>query len=94
MSYGTKTYLVEVVEELVVGEPQAGTSSGGPFTAGPAPLVGCVAALPVSAQTYPVIVVGGGGTAGAPADQRWRRKYFSFSVLSHQQQEVLVSWWK
>jgi len=43
----------------------AGTSSGGPFTAGPAPLVGCVAALPVPVATYP-ITVGAGGGAGGP----------------------------
>jgi len=45
----------------------SGTSTGGPFTAGPAPLVGCVAALAVPVQTYP-ITIGAGGTAGAPAD--------------------------
>ena len=36
--------------------------ASGCYTAGPAPLVGCVSALPVSVQGYP-ITVGGGGTA-------------------------------
>jgi len=43
-----------------------GTSSGC-YTAGPSPLVGCVSALPVSVQGYP-IAVGAGGVGGhAPA---------------------------
>ena len=59
----------------------AGTSSGGPFTAGPAPLVGCVAALPVSVQTYPV-TIGAGGTAGAPADNGGAGNTSVFSTIT------------
>ena len=51
----------------------SGTASGS-YTAGPAPLVNCVAALPVTATSFPVVVGGGGagvtsgcgpGTAGS-----------------------------
>ena len=43
-----------------------GTTSGC-YSAGPSPLVGCVSALPVSVQGYP-ITVGGGGPGGAAAN--------------------------
>ena len=46
----------------------SGASASGPFTAGPAPLVGCVANIPVSVQPYPVTV--GAGGAQSPASSR------------------------
>jgi hypothetical protein len=42
----------------------SGASPSGPFTAGPAPLVGCVASIPVSVQPYPVTIGAGGAASG------------------------------
>jgi len=47
----------------------SGTTVGGCYTAGPAPLVGCVASIPVSVTTYPVTVGAGGGGGSSPINQ-------------------------
>jgi hypothetical protein len=56
-----------------------GTASGC-YSAGPAPLVGSVSALPVSAQGYPITVGAGGGAA--PADSTNRGTSGNNSVFS------------
>src|SRR6056300_105575 len=47
----------------------SGTTVGGCYTAGPAPLVGCVASIPVTITTYPVTVGAGGGGGSSPVNQ-------------------------
>lgn len=47
----------------------SGTTVGGCYTAGPAPLVGCVASIPVTASTTYPVTVGAGGGSGGPACQ-------------------------
>ena len=46
----------------------SGASTSGPFTAGPAPLVGCVASIAATVATFPITVGAGGAASGGNSD--------------------------
>jgi len=46
----------------------SGASSSGPFTAGPSPLVGCVANITATVSTFPITIGAGGAASGGNAN--------------------------